>query len=788
MISGLLGRSGTGSSAPARRRLRVERLESRDLPSVSAVLAGGVLMVNGDANHNLIRVQLDTTNNQIVVRNFVDVVASFSTASVTSLVVNAGDGQSTIVTVDPAITLPTMINGGNGSDSLRGGGGTTSILGGTGNDKLFAGPGQTTLNGDGGINKLFYVKPIDTAIVGPQDSVLNALPAVATTATAVQTLNPSDVQQLIQRAAAANSNQSAIIAVVDRGGRLLGVRVEGGVAPQITGNIGNLVFAIDGAIAEARTAAFFANGGAPLTSRTIQFISQSTMTQREVESNPSILDPNSTIAGPGFVAPIGIGGHFPPGIPHTPQVDLYDIEATNRDTSVINGTVLPSRFNVPTQFIPSSILTSGQTLAPPDSYGFISGLMPGAQPRGIGTMPGGIPIYKNGQLVGGIGVFFPGTTGYADEENSALQANYDPTKPDLAEEAEFMAFAAVGGFPPANTGIGTINGIAPVPGIALPSIPPNRIDLVGITLPLFGPEGTEGPQNLFRFGAALGLGDPNSGTQQRIDPAGDLFAASTPVPEGWLVTPHDGDGITAAQVQQIIQDGINQANLTRAAIRLPLNTTTRMVFAVADRQGNIVGLFRMPDATVFSIAVAVAKARNTAYYDNGALVQPIDQLPGVPPGTVLTNRSFRYLAEPRFPEGIDGAPPGPFSILNDGGSDPRTGLNVGPPLPASTYFNSVQGHNAFVNNTNFHDPFNPLNQNGIVFFPGSSGVYIGDNLLGGFGVSGDGVDQDDVVTTVGIGNFAAPVVSRIDQTFVRGIRVPYAKFNRNPEGGIVPGQ
>ena len=57
----------------------------------------------------------------------------------------------------------------------------------------------------------------------------------------------------------------------------------------------NLIFAVDGALAEARTGAFFANDQAPLTSRTIQNISQSTITQREVQSEPehhrSQLDP-----------------------------------------------------------------------------------------------------------------------------------------------------------------------------------------------------------------------------------------------------------------------------------------------------------------------------------------------------------------------------------------------------------------------------------------------------------------------------------------------------------------
>src|SRR5207302_3973654 len=116
----------------------------------------------------------------------------------------------------------------------------------------------------------------------------------------------------------------------DRSGRILGVRVEDGVSSALTTNPAGLVFAVDGALAEARTGAFFANDQAPLTSRTVQFISQSTITQREVESNPSIPDPNSPYRGPGYVAPIGLGGHFPPNVPNTPPADLFGIEHTNR--------------------------------------------------------------------------------------------------------------------------------------------------------------------------------------------------------------------------------------------------------------------------------------------------------------------------------------------------------------------------------------------------------------------------------------------------------------------------
>ena len=113
-----------------------------------------------------------------------------------------------------------------------------------------------------------------------------------------------------------------------------------------------------------------------------------------------------------------------------------------------------------------------------------------------------------------------------------------------------------------------------------------------------------------------------------------------------------------------------------------------MVFAVTDTNGEVLGLYRMPDATTFSIDVAVAKARNVAYYADAADLQAIDQVPGIAAGTAFTNRTFRFLAQPRFPSGIDGTPPPEFSILNDDGIDDLTAENEGAPAPVSD-FNSV---------------------------------------------------------------------------------------------------
>ena len=592
-------------------------------------------------------------------------------------------------------------------------------------------------------------------------------------------LTTTDVQALLQRAAAAVNRNDAIIAVVDRNGTILGVRVESGVSSQVTANPTNRVFAIDGAISLARTGAYFGNNQAPLTSRTIQEISQTTMTQREVQSNPDVptLNGNSTLYGPGFVAPVGIKGHFPPGIMFTPQVDLFNIEATNRDSySPITGT----RFNVPPSYIPP-----GGSLVAPESYGQVTGIVPNAQSRGMATLPGGIPLYKNGVEVGGIGVFFPGSTGYATEENSKLNTPllYNARKPDLSEVAEYMAFVAAGGSKTAGVPLsGPVNGAPALPDFTLPF---GRIDLAGITLDLFGSHGFEGLKNLLGFGRTLGVGNPNDGTNVPVNSAGETLLPGQAVPYGWLVLPHDGTGMTAADVEAIVARGIAEANQVRAQIRLPFNSTAKMVFAVSDENGNILGLYRMPDATVFSIDVAVAKARNVAYYDNPAQVQPIDKVNGVAGGTAFTSRTFRYLALPHFPEGIDIYPSGPFSILNDGGVT-KFGTNSGPPLPASA-FQSVQGYNNFNPQSNFHDPANKANQNGVIFFPGSAPLYkdtgagAARQLVGGLGVSGDGVFQDDDVTAEAAINYGPPAtIHRADMVKVRGVRLPYYKFNRNP--------
>ena len=143
-----------------------------------------------------------------------------------------------------------------------------------------------------------------------------------------------------------------------------------------------------------------------------------------MNSSPNITDPNSTLRGPGFVSPVGIKGHFPPNVPNTPQVDLFQIEHTNRDGTFhvgndrIKGTAddvqLAQRFNIDPAFVPP-----GQSLTPPDSYGFVSGLPP--RSRASRRCPASRSQERRWS---GSGVL-PSKTGFATE-NSILSTTYNP--------------------------------------------------------------------------------------------------------------------------------------------------------------------------------------------------------------------------------------------------------------------------------------------------------------------------------------------------------------------------
>ena len=217
--------------------------------------------------------------------------------------------------------------------------------------------------------------------------------------------------------------------------------------------------------------------------------------------------------------------------------------------------------------------------------------------------------------------------------------------------------------------------------------------------------------------------------------------------------PTAGGSFTVADLNQIINQARAKANLIRAAIRLPYTETSRMVFAIGDINGNILAVYRQSDSTVFSLDVAVTKARNVNYF-SGSSVNALDQV-AMPVGTAITNRTISFGSQRFFPSGLDFAGPGPYrNVLTNDAANPCT-----------------QGR----------DGSNTANQSGIVFFPGSVPLYKNGVLIGGLGVSGDGVEQDDLVAAAGAVGFEPPASIRSDQYKISDVRMPYLKYPRNPK-------
>jgi hypothetical protein len=80
-------------------------------------------------------------------------------------------------------------------------------------------------------------------------------------------------------------------------------------------------------------------------------------------------------------------------------------------------------------------------------------------------------------------------------------------------------------------------------------------------------------------------------------------------------------------------------------------------------------------------------------------------------------------------------------------------------------------------------------RNGIQIFPGGVPIYRGGRLAGGLGVSGDGVDQDDMIAFLGLANAGraldgaignAPQAMRADQYAPNGVRLRYVQCPQAP--------
>ena len=308
---------------------------------------------------------------------------------------------------------------------------------------------------------------------------------------------------------------------------------------------------------------------------------------------------------------------------------------------------------------------------------------PQPSPLGLAADPGGLPLYKNGTLVGGVGVEIDGIY--------TLDLDIDDIDDNVEEQ---VAVAGTFGFAaPADIRGDRITADGrsfrftdKESPVADASHPPAFASLPGHLVAVPG----------FAAAAVIAgsrFGDPSSGTA----PAPAAYVGGG----AWLIV--DGatganrfpiaagtDGkLTAAEVEAILTDAIAVAKRARGQIRRPLGSYAQVSITVVDSKGEILGLVRTPDAPVFGIDVAVQKARTAMFFSLpdagarlrgappafyldatqpvsiGAYADALDAFLGKPGARLAPSRGRHERSAtstgPRFPTGSTGTPNGPLS-------------------------------------------------------------------------------------------------------------------------------
>lgn len=502
---------------------------------------------------------------------------------------------------------------------------------------------------------------------------------------------------------------------------------------------------------------------------------------------------------------------------------------------------------------------------------------PRASPLGLAADPGGLPLYKNGALVGGVGVMADSIYGI-DKFVADLDADIDET----------IAIAGTFGFgAPLDrrdriTVEGKVFRYSDVDFDNLITNPTQARDLSSIGNDVGSLIAVRGFTN-GTVKAGTVFGQPESGIRasdgvsagETFDESLDafIFVDQNNQPRYPPIDSNDPT-LTAAQrlsstdVSAILENALDIANRARAQIRRPLGTPARVTISVVDTRGEVLGVIRGRDAPVFGADVSLQKARTAAffsspdaadYFQSPTLTDPVDFEPTtnfplvtyVQPGTILglprlvtsdisdyvtaaqdflgptaltdgaiafSDRAGGNLSRPFFPDGINGANPGPFSKPPGEWSVFSTGLQLdvsynailtGVLFAAANSTDGVNTEPAALNTQLPRPPFaggcagkglQTLNRppvsevsdsrlaNGLQIFPGSVPIYRGSTLVGAIGISGDGVDQDDMIAFLGVHNAGlevggfgnAPMEMRADQLTPQGVRLRYIQCPQSP--------
>jgi len=395
---------------------------------------------------------------------------------------------------------------------------------------------------------------------------------------------------------------------------------------------------------------------------------------------------------------------------------------------------------------------------------------PATLPLGLSADPGSMPIFKNGVPSGGVGIEGDGL--YTIDKNPTLN-NDKPFE-------ELIAVAAGRGYEPPDLIRGDnilVNGIRLAYLNASEADAPNPPLIPFANLP-----GTLDPRFPIRGAQPSAFVPASLGAVQ-----GTVDTRFFPFKGSASTSPN---ALTAADVTTIIAQAAEQADITRAAIRQPLGSAARVNITVVDRDGVVLGIFRTTDAPVFGFDVSAQKARTAAFnsnpiagaayradglgvYADAALADGIKF-----DGTIaFTDRATGFMHRPFFPDGIDGTLHGPLSK----GFPDWSVFNVGLQLDLLVLRGNLVP--AILNYPAITPPCTniPNIAHGIQIFPGSVPLYKNGELVGAVGISGDGVDQDDIIASAGSHGYEAPPQIRADTLRVRGTRLPYVKFPRSPD-------
>ncbi len=241
--------------------------------------------------------------------------------------------------------------------------------------------------------------------------------------------------------------------------------------------------------------------------------------------------------------------------------------------------------------------------------------------------------------------------------------------------------------------------------------------------------------------------------------------------------------LTADEITAIIDRASDRARTTRAGIRNPVGLPMECWITVVgnpnadNTPAPILAIARTPGATFFSFDVALQKARTALFFSSNTMA--------------FSSRTVGFLAQNFYPPGLEGRQPGPLGpevptlkksgALKDNnqlGQQVTDSLNAAPALllPLAPPGADADGIRFAAG------PPNPNLPNGITVFPGGVPLYRNGQLIGAVGISGDGVDQDDIVASSSSGTvFDPPLKIRADEFTYDGARLPYTKFPRNPE-------